>query len=134
MGLILELVIQMVVEFLMASVVEALAEIGLGSVSKLFNVENRSINVFAIIAYVLIGTSLGFFAAILDMEPIILKSQFLRFAYMLLMPIMLGLSLSVIFDFMHKQAGEHKLIHWDRFIYGVLFGVSYLVTRSIPIL
>lgn len=131
MSLIVEILFELVFEFVLEFVVEILVESGLYS-AELRSKSRTPSPVTVAVGYAVIGGVLGALTVLL-LPGYLIGDEVLRAGWRLLSPIALGLSLCLVSWFIKRRDLGEGFFRLDKFIQGVVFGVSYSVVRYLLI-
>jgi hypothetical protein len=118
--------LELVGEFLLQVVFEALAEVGLHSVKSVF--EKRPDPVFAALGYIILGAAAGGLSLLL-VPHLIIHHRLARIANLVLTPLASGAVMAAIGALRRRR--DEELVRLDRFGYSVLFAASMAVVRFV---
>ncbi len=121
---ILAAVLQLIGEFLLQIVFEALAELGLHSIKAVF--VERSHPMFASVGYIILGAAAGGIS-LLVVPHLIIHRPSHRIANLILTPLASGTVMSGVGALRRRR--NEEVIRLDRFSYGALFALSMSVVR-----
>lgn len=129
MEAIFELLFQFVFEIVLEIAAELLFAFGFESIASTMRKGNDVNPVLGGIGYVLFGAVLGALSWFILPEPFV-KSDFLRAANFIFSPVILGFSLCLFSWFFRRKAKGEGIFSLKVFLFGVLFAVSYSITRA----
>lgn len=129
LGAIFEGIFQIVLELLFEVAGELLSEIGLKS----FENARRSATFGPLLfgtGYVVFGGALGALSYFI-LPRYLIPVTWLRTAGFIVSPLFMGLMLCLVSWFVTRKDRGEGFFAIDKFLYGVVFGVSYTVARSV---
>lgn len=127
MGFILEIIIELVLELGLEVVGEAFVELGFHSTAeKLSRGKRNRLIVWSV--YVVAGCVLGAIS-LLVFPLIVFGSISIVLTYFVVMPLFVGLSLSIVSWIIHRGIHDVRLFEMDKIICGILFALAYSIMR-----
>ena len=128
MEIIFEILFYLFAEVILAFIGEGIAELGLESVARAIRGKgiDRSFGAFW---YVILGAVLGFVS--LWFVPRVYGSSLLPIFTFIVSPLVSGLGLCLVSWIINHGINEHRFFQASKFFYGVLFALSFSITRWI---
>jgi len=117
-------ILQLVGEFLLQMVFEALAELGLHGVKSVF--AKKPDPFFAALGYIILGAAAGGISFLI-VPHLIIQHHWVRIANLFLTPLASGAAMAAIGALRKRR--DDELIRLDRFGYGFLFAASMALVR-----
>ncbi len=128
---IFEAIFQVILEIVFEIIGEILSEVGLNIFER--GREFRSVSsVFRAFTYLVVGTLLGILSYFVQPFHLV-ENMSLRIIGMILSPISMGLMLCFVSWFIYRRDRNEAFWSKEKFIQGVVFGVSYSYTRIIVV-
>jgi len=125
----IEVLFQFIIEIVLEIAAELLFAFGFESIASTMRKGNDVNPVLGGIGYVLFGSILGALSWFVFSEPFV-KSEFLKAANFIFSPVILGFSLCFFSWLFRRKAKGEGIFSLKVFIFGVLFAVSYSITRA----
>ena len=122
----LEIALQVFFEFLMQIFGEVISEIGIRSVTEVFERKPVRNPWFAGLGYLLLGSAVGGISLLFARSTLIHNST-LRFINLFLTPLLAGLVMALI-GRLREQKGQ-QVVRLDRFTYGFIFAFGMALIR-----
>jgi hypothetical protein len=127
MGFILEIIIELALELGLEIVGEGLVELGFHSTAERLSKGKRNKLIVGSV-YVVAGIVLGALS-LLIFPLIVFDSILIVVTYFLVMPLFVGLSLSIVSWIINRGIHDVRHFEMDKIICGILFALAYSITR-----